>query len=146
MPTSGANTQPIYPGTPFTKVALLTDQTANRTSTGNLVDIHTAGAAGALIHSLVVVPRGDNIQTVLRLFYELAGTGINSLILEQTLPASASSAEDAEQPEVVIDLFPLLPTNSSNRGLLMSPSSTLRAALGTGIVTGINVVASGGDY
>lgn len=142
-----ANKQPIYPGIPFLQANRLTSQTAPRDgASGSYETIHTAGANGALIQSVTVVPLGDNVQTVLRLYITLSGTSTNLLVLEQTVATTASSVETAEQPEVSINLLPLLPANSNNRGILLPALATLRCSLGTAVAAGVHVITQGGDY
>lgn len=140
-----ANTLPIFPLTPLNWHVKLSNQITPRDiSTQVPVEFGAAGKNGSLIHTMFVQHLGVNVATVVRLYLKGASDDGYSLLKELTLPAVGSASEAAEFATINFALPPILP--SGNTGLHLAPGSTLYLALGTAIVSGINVWAFGGEY
>ena len=126
-----ANTNPIFPLVPrCAGVSLTTAATEKDGSTAT--SLLAAGANGTRLDKVIVKPIGTNIETVLRLF--ITGTGMNTIIREQTI-AEATASEAAALAEYVLTFDESLPAGA-----------VLKAAIGTTVAGGIQVTAFGGDY
>ena len=126
-----ANTNPIFPLVP--KCAGITLTTAATEKDGSTAtSLLTAGENGTRLDKVIVKPIGTNVGTVLRLF--ITGTGMNTIIREQTI-AAATASEAAALAEYVLTFDESLPSGA-----------TLKVAIGTAVSGGIQVTAFGGDY
>ena len=126
-----ANTNPIFPLTPRCAGATLTTAATEKdgsTATSLLV----AGENGTRLEKIIVKPIGTNVATVIRFF--AVGTGMDTIIGEQTIAAATASEEEA-LAEYIIVLDFVLPYGA-----------TLKASLGTTVAAGIQVTAFAGDY
>lgn len=136
-----ANTSPISPIAPntgFSSAALLTANTA-LDGTGTVQNIFTAGANGARVNRLRVVPRGTNVATVMRVFVNNGSTnttaGNNSLIAEQAIAANTLS-QTAQS--VFYDIY---------LNVVLKPGYVLFYTIGTAVAAGFAVTCvDGGDY
>ena len=126
-----ANTNPIFPLLPrCAGVTLTTAATEKDGSTATT--LITAGENGTRLEQAIVKPIGSNVATVIRFF--ITGTGLNTILTEQTIGESTAS-EVAALDEYVIPLNFTLPYGS-----------VLKVAIGTEVAAGIQVTAFGGDY
>ena len=92
-----ANTNPIFPLSP--KCAGVTLTTAATEKDGSTAtSLLTAGENGTRLDKVIVKPIGTNVGTVLRLF--ITGTGMNTIIREQTIAAATASDSLALVPVV----------------------------------------------
>lgn len=153
LPTVSANTQPIYPRTPFHwRIPLKTEVCPRIPTTQAPILIGQATANGSLIHGIEVQPLGDNAQTVLRLYTQASIDMTPNLSLQQTyqllgeltLPATTASNDTTAIARVNFPLWDLLP--AGNKGLHIATNSLLYAALGTAVATGFMVYVRGGHY
>ena len=126
-----ANTNPIFPLSPRcagTTLASAATEKDGSTATSLLA----AGENGTRLDKIVAKPIGTNVATVLRVF--ACGTGMNTIIREQSIAASTASEEEA-LAEYVLTFDESIPFGA-----------TLKVALGTEVAGGIQVTAFGGDY
>ena len=152
-PTVSANTQPVYPRTPFHwRVPLKTEVCPRIPTTQTPILIGQAGANGSLVHGIEVQPLGDNVQTVLRLYTQASLEMTPNLSLQQTyqllgeltLPATTTSNETTAIARVVFPLWDVLP--AGNKALHLANGELLYAALGTAVATGFMLYVRGGHY
>ena len=126
-----ANTSPIFPLTPRCAGATLTTAATEKdgsTATALLV----AGENGTRLDKAILKPIGTNGATVARFF--ITGTGMNTIVAEQTIAAATASEEEA-LAEYILVLDMTIPSGA-----------TLKVALGTTVEAGIQVTVFGGDY
>lgn len=147
-----ANQLPIFIQEPFSDtIVTLTTQVATRTGTP-ATRLVLAGENGALVESIRAIALGTNVATVLRLYYNAAGTTTYKLISELTLAATTDSGEAAQQAGSPLTmtlpnlLFPASSTDTAKTGLRLGPEDALYVALGTAVAAGWNVWATGGHY
>jgi hypothetical protein len=125
------NTNPIFPILPVAGAATLT-AAATEKDGSTATTLITAGENGTRLEQAIVKPIGTNAATVVRFF--ITGTGLNTILTEQTIGESTAS-EVAALDEYVIPLNFVLPHGS-----------VLKAALGTTVAAGIQITAFGGNY
>lgn len=134
-----ANTKPLFPLTPNIAFARLTAANAATDGTGTVATVFTAGAEGARLDRVTIVPGGTNVATVLRLFLNngAATTSAtnNTLLREIPLPATTASASRENGPTVEVALDLALPAGWK-----------LTVCLGTAVSAGWSITAIGGDY
>lgn len=134
-----ANTKPIFPLVPNIAFARLTAANTATDGTGVVATLFTAGAEGARLDSVTLVPGGTNVATVLRLYLNNGSdptiAGNNTLFREIPLPATTASASRENGQTVELPLDRSLP-----------PGWRLTGCLGTAVAGGWAVTASGGDY
>ena len=126
-----ANINPIFPLLPRCAGATLTTAATEKdgsTATALLV----AGENGTRIDKIIIKPIGTNVATVARFF--VTGTGMNTIVTEQSLAASEAS-EEVSLAEYVLTRDDTLPAGA-----------TLKVALGTTVAAGVQVTVFGGDY
>ena len=108
-PQFGATAVFAYNTTAITAANTAADGTGTVTflqtnTAGTAADL-VIGAGGAFIDSLVIIPRGTNVATVMRLFANANATNAtaanNELIGEATCPASTVSQVAALAPVVI---------------------------------------------
>lgn len=126
-----ANTNPIFPLLSVAGAATLTTAATEKDGS-TATTLITAGENGTRLEQAIVKPIGTNAATVVRFF--ITGTGLNTILTEQTIGESTASEVEALD-EYVISLNCTLP-----------PGSVLKAALGTTVAAGIQVTAFGGNY
>lgn len=106
-----------------------------QTNTAGMAADWVAGAGGAFIDTVKIVPRGTNVLTVMRLFANANATNAtaanNQLIDEATCPASTVSQVGALAP-VVISVKRWFPAGTK-----------LFVTLGTAVAAGFSVTAYG---
>lgn len=134
-----ANTTPIFPVAPNNPVSpkVLTANTA-LDGTGTTVLIFTAGANGALIESIRIVPLGANAATVVRIFKNNGSdpsvAANNGLYLEaRFLVSSLSQTQEG--------LSRTIPVNKA-----INAGHKLYASVGTGVSAGFIIHVEAGDY
>lgn len=134
-----ANTRPIFPLTPNIAFSRLTAANTATDGTGTVVTIFTAGAEGARVDKVVVVPGGANVATVLRLFINNGAAPTtpanNVLFKEIPLPVTSASATRENGPTFEIPLDLSLPAGWR-----------LNVVIGTAVSAGWHVTAVGGNY
>lgn len=147
-----ANQVPIFIIEPFSDtIVTLTSQVATRSGTP-ATRLVLAGENGALVEQIRAIALGTNVATVLRLYYNSAGSGTYKLIGEVTLAATTDSGETVQQSgsPLVLSLpsllFPASNTDTAKTGLRLGPEDALYVALGTAVAAGWNVQAVGGHY
>ena len=153
--TLAANTQPIYPRDIIHWRQPLKDEVVPRIPTTQVpVLVGTAGDNGAIIHNISVMPLGNNIATVVRLFTQSAINAINStslqsnyhLELELSIPATSGASDTAALTPLGFTLPSILPSGNGNKALHLVGGESLFAALGTAIATGLILYVRGGNY
>ena len=138
-PQFGATAVLAYNTTNITAANTAADGTGTvtflQTNTAGTAADWVAGTGGAFIDSLVIVPRGTNVVTVLRLFANANATNAtaanNDLIGEATCPATTVS-QVAALPPVVISVKRWFPAGTK-----------LFVTLGTAVAAGFSVSAYG---
>lgn len=147
-----ANQIPIFLQEPFSDtIVTLTSQIATRSGTP-ATRLVLAGENGALVEQVRAIALGTNVATVLRLYYNSAGTTTYKLIGEATLAATTDSGETVQQTgsPVILTLpsllFPASNTDTAKTGLRLGPEDALYVALGTAVAAGWNIQAVGGHY
>ena len=135
-----ANTTPI-----FSRVGRInwtngiTAANTAKDGTGTVDTVFTADATeGSYIERLIVLPRGTNVVSVLRVFVNNGSTNAtaanNCLIAELTLPATTNS-EIAAISGLVVPLNMSLPAGYK-----------INVTIGTAVAGGYAVTGIGGDY
>jgi hypothetical protein len=126
-----ANTNPIFPLNPRCAGTTLTSAATEKDGS-TAASLLAAGANGTRLDKIVAKSIGTNVATVLRVF--VCGTGMNTIIREQSIAASSASETEA-LAEYVLTFDESIPSGA-----------TLKVALGTAVSGGIQVTAFGGDY
>lgn len=134
-----ANKDPIFSKTPVIGFAqTITAANTARDGTGTTTLVFTAGAEGAFVNKINVVPLGTNVASVLRAFLNngsTPGTAVNNaLIKEMALPATTAS-------EITGQSYLSMPID-----MAIPAGYRIYVTIGTAIAAGISVVCSGGDY
>ncbi len=134
-----ANTKPIFPLTPNIAFSRMTAANTATDGTGTVATLFTAGADGARLDKVTIVPGGTNVATVLRLFVNNGAATTtatnNSLLKEVRLPATVASATQENGPTFEIPLDLALPAGWK-----------LTAVIATAVATGWHATAIGGNY
>ena len=128
-----ANTSPRFPLSPNIGSGIVSAANANYDGTGTIVTIFSAGASGSKVNEIVIRPIGSNAASVLRIF--LFTGSVYRLLKEFDLPATNA-----------IQTAQLLGQNWYPDNLILPPSHTLVASVGTVIAAGVAVTALGADY
>ncbi len=126
-----ANTNPIFPLSPRCAGTTLTSAATEKDGS-TATSLLAAGENGTRLDKIVAKPIGTNVATVLRAF--VCGTGMNTIVREQSIAASSASEAEA-LAEYVITFDESIPSGA-----------TLKVAIGTEVAGGIQVTAFGGDY
>lgn len=135
-----ANTSPIFNNVPRNSwVSTGTSANTNKDGTGTVATIFTADATdGSKIERVVLRHLGTNIATVVRFFINNGQTNTtaanNSLVHEETMAANTNSETAASVGMVW------------NCDLVLPAGYKLNVTIGTGIASGIQCTAIGGDY
>ena len=134
-----ANTKPIFPLTPNIAFSRMTAANTATDGTGTVATLFTAGADGARLDKVTLVPGGANVATVLRLFANNGGVTTtatnNSLLKEVRLPATVASATQENGPTIELPMDLALPAGWR-----------LTAVLATAVAAGWHATAIGGNY
>jgi hypothetical protein len=139
------NTQPIYPATIIHWRKILIAQAIPRIiTTQTPVLLGTVGENGCLIHSIQVVPLGDNIATAIRFYTQQEAETTYTLELEGTTSTTSGSNDGTGLTPVSVTLPGILP--SPQLGLHLAANTKLYCALGTAVATGLVVIVRGGNY
>jgi len=143
------NRSPIYTGEIFLwSTRLVTVATPRIITTTLPTLIGTSGDCGALIYHVRTNGLGNDVATILRLYYKRnTGSDLNYyLFLETDLPVLTGTTDTASIAEVTSTL-PLLPLfGASVRGLHVPPDTSVYAGLGTAVSIGKSVHVTGGYY
>lgn len=126
-----ANTNPIFPLIPIAGSTTLTTAATEKDGS-TATTLLTAGENGSFLTHAIIQPIGTNTATVVRFF--ITGTGLNTIIKEQTIPETTGSETEA-LTEYKITFEYAIPANS-----------IIKAALGTTVATGIQITAFGSNY
>lgn len=153
-PAPSANVSPIFIRKPLIASVLLKEQIALRLPINQLpVTLCSGGSAGSFIETIEVMALGNNIKSVLRLYYKLPLETQYRLFTEHTLPAVANASETdalADYPRGVDlpkVLFPASPDPTKpNGGLRLPAGCEIAVALGIAVAEGVVVTVFGGDY
>lgn len=105
--------------------------------TGTVVTVFTAGADGAQVDGLNIMPLGTNVATVMRVFANNGMTNAtaanNSFLFDVTLPATTNS-ETAGLGNIFVPMDMRLPAGAK-----------INVTLGTAVAAGFAVSGRGGD-
>lgn len=124
-----ANNQPIYTLTPDTTVDNSTSMPQGKTAAAADYDgtgannflMHTAGANGSYVRSIIAKAKGTNVATVLRLYINNGSTNgtatNNGFFMEVSLPATTASATSGTAEVEVPVEFALKATHRIYGGL-----------------------------
>ena len=151
MSATHANTTPIYPHEIIKwRVKLTNEITARDITTETPILLGTAGENGAIIHSIEILPLGDNVASSVFFFThkpdEVDSQNNNFYFLEidQSIVAVAGATATAALTKTVVDLPQILP--SPQKALHLSPGESLYVALGAAVTSGVIVKVVGGNY
>ena len=130
----------IAPQTPNSGGAVVATGNTALDGTGTTVLLFTAGANGARVDRVSLMPIGTNTASVFRLFHNNGSTpgtaGNNRLIWECTLPANTLSQTAASNP---------LPEFIPSTPMVLKAGERLYGSVGTTIAAGIMPSVWGGD-
>ncbi|MES2905117.1 MAG: hypothetical protein V4696_13105 [Pseudomonadota bacterium] len=141
-----ANTAPIYTLTPDTTTDNSTGMPQGKTAAAADYDgtgannflMHTAGANGSYVRTVVAKAKGTNVATVLRIYVNNGATNgtasNNGFVAEISLPATTASAT-AGTPEIE---FPM--------EFALKAAHRLYGGLGTAVAAGWVFTVIGGQY
>lgn len=133
-----ANTSPIFPLTPKISWSNIVAANTDKSGTGTVVTVFTAGVNGSRLDYLKVRALGTNVATVIRVFVNNGNTNStytsNSLIYDQTIAATTNS----ENSQLADNFIPL--------DLPLPAGYSVFVTLGTAVAAGLQVTAVGGDY
>jgi hypothetical protein len=139
------NTQPIYPKEIiYWRKTLIAQVVPRVITTETPVLLGTVGENGAIIHNVQVIPVGDNVATVVRLYTQLVDETTYTLENEITIAATTSSNNTTALAPISATLPAILP--SPQLGLHLPKECKLYCALGTAVASGLVVVVRGGNY
>lgn len=143
--TLSPNTQPIYPKDILHwRKTLIAQVTPRVITTETPVLLGTVGVNGAIIHNIQVVPLGDNVATVVRLYTQLEAETTYTLELETTIALVTGSGNVTALDPTSATLPGILP--SPQLGMHLAPGCKLYCALGTAVAAGLVLIVRGGDY
>lgn len=129
-----ANTDPVFGKAPICKVAAISTANTGRDGTGTIVDILTAGSAGARIEEIVLKATADPADSTVTIFIH---NGTSYFIFDEIdigNPAAASTTVEAYRTSKVYD------------NLVLESGHKLAAAITVALTAGvINVWALGAD-
>lgn len=126
-----ANTSPVFTLTPNITVGQ-TVTTANtaKDGTGTVVTVHTAGANGSFVYSVVFQPIGTNTASVGRIFLNNGSSnatpGNNSYVIDASLPATTNS----EVAGIGRTVVPINITVPAGYKLIVTIGTTVAAGFG----------------
>ncbi len=137
------NKQPAFPTAPKTSWCKVTAANTATDGTGTLATdimlLATAGSEGRRIDSVLAVPLGTNVATVLRIFLNNGSANTtpanNTLVKEFALPSSLASSvvENGQSFEIHL-------------GLSIDPGYRLLACVATVVAAGWQLTSKGGDF
>ncbi len=136
-----ANTNPIFVRKPNIGFArdVLTANTAKDAASGTVYTVFTADATeGSFLDRLLIMPKGTNVQTVMRVFLNNGGattTAANNALIRNI---QLSATTNSEIVSIVQTEVPMrIPLPAGWRVLV---------TIGTGVAAGFDVTGVGGDY
>lgn len=149
---TAVNTEAIHARTPFSKRVTLTNQLLTRKLTNQTpTRIITVPENGGVIHSISLIPLGDQVASVFRLYSRLSDSediAANYFLeLETTLTAVSGASESAGLAPIQCVLPDLYTSGTTaRRGIDLEPNAIYYVGLGTTVANGWNVFIRGGFY
>lgn len=139
MAGGAANTNPIFPLTPNLALATMSAANTATDGTGTVNQLITAGANGARLDRILLVPLGTNIATKCYIFLNNGGsqtTATNNALIRD-IPLAAGTASNTALIGSPVEIVFALPLKSA---------WVINATLATAVATGWKITAIAGDF
>lgn len=132
-------TDPIFVATPKVGSANISTANTNRTNTGTITTVFTAGSSGSLVRKITFQATATTTAGVVRIWiFDNAGTP-NGFLLKEVLVTAITPSTTVAAYNSVTTLYE---TNSD--GLILPASWSIRAS--THNAESFNVIVEGADY
>lgn len=127
---------PQFAATPRTAQAVISAANTNRTNTGTIVDIFTAGTNGSLVRKITIQASGTTTAGMVRLWLNIGGT---TLLYREIAVSAITPSATVAAFNSTLTLY-----DASSDGLPLPATAVVRAS--TNNAETFNVIVEGGDY
>lgn len=127
---------PQFAATPRTAQAVISAANTNRTNTGTIVDVFTAGSNGSLVRKITIQASGTTTAGMVRLWLNIGGT---TLLFREVAVSAITPSGTVAAFNSALTLY-----DASSDGLPLPASAVVRAS--THNTETFNVIVEGGDY
>ncbi len=127
---------PQFAATPRTEQVAISTANTNRTNTGTITDVFTAGTNGSLIRKITIQASATTTAGVVRIWINRGGT---TLLYREVLVTAITPSTTVSAFNSIITLY-----DSMSDGLILPASAVVRAS--THNAETFNLIVEGGDY